>query len=246
MTTRGSPLPRCRPFLCAAASVALLALLVLLALFVRPLPARADDQAAQTIYRYKNRAGRSVYVNGLERVPPARRQRARVVDLSRVSLNEALGTELQAAASQQVAALLGSGYCTGARRGAARGWWGTLWHDHGHLVLVGGALALLLLASPWLLRTIGGPQWSKVLLVALPALAVLALISSAAVKANRTLGELRGAADACRPERYSAAQDRDPAARAHRVHRIFELEQRVRAAGGERSATLDAILSGAP
>jgi len=210
-------------------------------------PARAGDgDATQTIYRYRNPAGRTVYVNDLARVPAAQRARARAVDLSRISLNEALGNDLQRAASQQVAALLGSRYCTGARRGAARGWWGTLWHVHGHLVLIGGALLLLLLGSPWLVRTLGVPQWSKLLLLALPALAFVALLSSSAVRASRTLRALRGAADACRPERFAGTAALDPAARAQRVHRIFELEQRVRAAGAARGAAIDAILSGSP
>lgn len=207
----------------------------------------AEPSGAQAIYRYVNRAGRAVYVNGLERVPVAQRARARAVDLSRISLNESLGNELQRAASKHAEGLLRSPYCTEARTGAARGFWGTLWHEQGHLVLIGGVALLLLVVSPWLVRLMGGSQWVKLLAVALPALAFLALVSSSAVRATRTLRELRGAAEACRPERVAPpGMGSDPAARAQQMHRIFELEQRVGAAGGPRGAALDAILSGSP
>ncbi|MBK6848257.1 MAG: hypothetical protein IPG96_12240 [Proteobacteria bacterium] len=220
-----APAPRgsCLRRSCAAGVGALLVALL-------AFPALAGDgDATQTIYRYRNPAGRTVYVNDLARVPAAQRPRARAVDLSRISLNEALGNDLQRAASQQVAALLGSRYCTGARRGAARGWWGTLWHVHGHLVLIGGALLLLLLGSPWLVRTLGVPQWSKLLLLALPALAFVALLSSSAVRASRTLRAAR-----CRRRLSARALRRDRGARPCRSRPARASDLRARTAGAGR------------
>jgi hypothetical protein len=55
-------------------------------------PAPGGEQA---IYRYLNAKGRPVYVNDQARIPPRYRGKARTVDLSAVSLNKELATEIE-------------------------------------------------------------------------------------------------------------------------------------------------------
>lgn len=196
------------------------------------------QQAPQAIYEYVGPQGRKVYVNGIDRVPERYRKRSREVDLSHVSLNEELAEDLKEAVDEQLGSLWRSDYCVTARDRAARPWWVVMWSRHSHLIAIGGALLLFLLMSPFLVRSIGAPRWSKMLMVLLPLLALMALGSTVALNTSRALGQVREAADPCRSEQFVGVGD-TPAGRAQRVHLIQHLRQQIEKAGHLRSRRID-------
>lgn len=132
-----------------------------------------------------------MFVNGLARVPAAHRARARRVDLSKVSLNTALGQELEHAVAEERAQL-----ARAARAEAARGagaWLALLWKEHGYLVVIAGCMLLLLVVSPWIARRVGLERWGRLLLHVLPLLVALGLMGYAAHRTGQTFRKLRDA-----------------------------------------------------
>lgn len=205
-----------------------------------PIGAQAGDGQVteqQIIYRYTNAQGRTAYVNDLARVPRLRRARARPVDLSQVSLNEKLAAQLEQTVDEQLDRLLKSDYCAEARLGADRGFLRTLWQQQGHWLLASSLLLIFIVASPYLMRTLGPPRWAKLLMVVVPVLGLLAMMGSAAVKTSESLDDLRVAAEPCRRELYGAPPA-TPAGRAVRRHRLYELRARVEAAHRMRAEQL--------
>lgn len=199
------------------------------------------DEAPQAIYEYVGPQGRRVYVNGIDRVPERYRKRSREVDLSHISLNEELAEDLKEAVDQQLGLLWRSDYCVTARDLAARPWWAVMWSRHSHLIAIGGVLLLFLLMSPFLVRSIGAPRWTKMLMVLLPLLAVMALGSTVAISTSRALGRVREAANPCRPEQFAEVGD-TPAGQAQRVHLVQHLRQQIASAGRLRSERLERSL----
>lgn len=132
-----------------------------------------------------------MFVNGLARVPAAHRARARRVDLSKVSLNTALGQELEHAVAEERAELARAARAEAAR--GARAWLVRLWKDHGALVVTAGVMVLLLVLSPWIARRVGLGRWGRLLLLVLPLLVALGLMGWAAHRTGQVFGELRAA-----------------------------------------------------
>lgn len=188
-----------------------------------------DRQQPQAIYRYTNRHGRTVYVNGIERVPPQQRRKARPLDLSHISLNRELGADLKQAVDEQLSWMLDSDYCESLRRRADGPWWRAAWRGNGHLIAIAAVLLAFLIGSPYLIRTIGAPRWGKLLLLLLPLLGFIAISSTVAVKASQSLAQLRTAADPCRHDFYQKPAN-DPAAQASRLHLVQKLQQQISSA----------------
>jgi hypothetical protein len=161
-------------------------------------PLASPEQERDQIYRYVDKAGRPVFVNGLHRVPARFRARARRIDLSKVSLNPELGRELHDEVEREYERLKAKlaalererRGCGEVREAGALGWLKRLWAEHGHLVVIGGLLLALGIATPFIVRHVPVDKWVRVLMVAVPLLACIAVMSVAAV---RTSGVLRGA-----------------------------------------------------
>ncbi|MFO0678936.1 MAG: hypothetical protein U0169_20580 [Polyangiaceae bacterium] len=63
-----------------------------------------DSEPSQKIYRYVDKSGHTVFVNGLALVPKEYQAKAVPVDLSKVDLNETLGNELRARTDESLRA----------------------------------------------------------------------------------------------------------------------------------------------
>jgi hypothetical protein len=181
--------------------------------------ALAQQDADQVIYRYVDKTGRPVFVNGLSRVPEPFRARARRIDLSRVSLNPELGRELHDEAEREYERLKTHAgqiagtddekeRCGDVRGPGVLGWMKRLWAEHGYVVLIAGALLALGIATPFVVRHVAADRWVRVLMVAVPLLAALAVIAYAGVRTSAALRELRGAR-ACPPQ-TPAVEDLGP------------------------------------
>lgn len=212
-----------------------------LLLLVVAAPALADTGDGQTIYRYVNAQGRPVFVNDLSRVPAEYRPKSKAVDLSTVSTNQALGKELKEAVDDEIERLAASGYCVQLRQSAKAGWFSTLWRRHGHLIVIGAVMLLLLGISPWITQRMPGPQWGKILLLALPALAMLGLWTTAVVKTTRTTKLLRAAAAPCQPETYRKLPN-TPKAQRTRLGMIDKLKAEITEMRSGRRDVIDAAL----
>lgn len=192
--------------------------------------ATAMDEAptssdTQTIYRFTTKSGRPSFVNGIDAVPPELRADAVPVDLSQVSTNPELGRDLDEALDAEWARLVESDPCREARAGATATWLGTLWRENGHLVVLGGAILLLLLLTPWMVRRFDAPTWSRVLALAIPSLALVGIFAHAIVATNARLRSVRALAEPCDPSALSRAPGGPEAVAAR-----FGIVERLRAA----------------
>jgi hypothetical protein len=147
--------------------------------------AQAED--SPVFYSYKGDSGRTVYVNRFSMVPPEKRSKARAVDLSKVELHEELAEELADAVEDELRYLKDSDPCQEARSEEEAGAWRHVWHRHGPWILASIAAVLLVLMTPWMVARTPPGVWSRLLMIALPALAMTALMAVSATKATSSL-----------------------------------------------------------
>jgi hypothetical protein len=180
-----------------------------------PLGARAQSaDSGESIYKYTTAKGRVVYTNILEQVPLPQREQARV-DLSRVELNTEAGTEIDRHLGEEYEKLKQSPYCRQLRAAANASFLATLWDDFAPLLLCGAGLLLLLFASPAAMRRFGAPAWAKVLMMAIPALALGGLIMFSMSYTNKTIVELRHRAKPCLAETFTRLSGQKDAVMQH-------------------------------
>jgi len=159
--------------------------------------AGAEAQSPPVFYSYTSDAGRTVYVNRFSMVPPEKRSEARAVDLSEVSLNETLADELAGAVEDELRQLKDSDPCNAARTERSEGAWRHVWHRHGPWVLASLAALVLVLMSPWMVQRTPPGVWPRLLMVALPALAMTALLAISATRAASSLEAVDELATLC-------------------------------------------------
>jgi len=147
----------------------------------------AYAQSSPVFYSYTADSGRTVYVNRFSMVPPEKRSGARAVDLSHISLNEELAEELADAIEDEIRYLKESDPCIEARNEESAGAWRHVWRRHGPWLLASSAAFVLLMMSPWMIRRTPLGVWSRFLMVALPALAMTALVAVSATRASSSL-----------------------------------------------------------
>jgi hypothetical protein len=147
----------------------------------------AYAQSAPVFYSYTADSGRTVYVNRFSMVPPEKRSGARAVDVSQVSLHEDLAEELADAVEDELRYLKESDPCIEARNEESAGAWRHVWRRHGPWLLSSLAAILLVMMSPWMIRRTPPGVWSRFLMVALPALAMTALVAVSATRATSSL-----------------------------------------------------------
>ncbi len=146
---------------------------------------QAED--APVFYSYKGDSGRTVYVNRFSMVPPEKRSQARAVDLSKVDLHEELAEELADAVEDELRHLKESDPCNQARSEESAGPWKHVWRRHGPWILASFAAIILLMMTPWMVARTPPGAWSRLLMVALPALATTALLAVSATRAASSL-----------------------------------------------------------
>jgi hypothetical protein len=147
----------------------------------------ASAQSAPVFYSYTADSGRTVYVNRFSMVPPEKRSGARAVDVSQVSLHEDLAEELADAVEDELRYLKESDPCIEARKEESAGAWRHVWRRHGPWLLSSLSAILLVMMSPWMIRRTPPGVWSRFLMVALPALAMTALVAVSATRATSSL-----------------------------------------------------------
>ena len=147
----------------------------------------AHAQDAPVFYSYEASSGRTVYVNRFSMVPPEKRSKARAIDLSEVELHEELAEGLAGAVEEELRDLKESDPCAEARSEADAGAWRHVWHRHGPWVLASLAAVILVLMTPWMVARTPPGVWSRLLMVALPALAMTAVLAITATRATSSL-----------------------------------------------------------
>jgi hypothetical protein len=156
------------------------------------------------MYGYRGGRGQVVYTNLATSVPLGQRDNARI-DLRNVPLNSQLGVALNQQLEQRFQALRASDACSQLRSEAAQSLWERAWRDYRVLVVCGGALLLLLLATPWMHSRGWGAQWARVLFTAVPLLGVVAISASVLIKATAARGTLLPRAERCQPKAFASA-----------------------------------------
>jgi len=157
----------------------------------------ARAEAAPVFYSYTADSGRTVYVNRFSMVPPEQRSQARAIDLSEVSLNEELAEELAGAVEDEIRYLKDSDPCIEARKEESAGAWRHVWRRHGPWLLSSLAAIILVLMSPWMVQRTPPGAWSRLLMVALPALAMTALLAISATRATSSLEAVKELSKLC-------------------------------------------------
>lgn len=146
-----------------------------------------EAQSAPVFYSYEGDSGRTVYVNRFSMVPPEKRSVARAVDLSEVELHEELASSLADAVEDELRYLKDSDPCNEARVEAKAGAWRHVWHRHGPWILASLTAIVLVMMTPWMVARTPPGVWSRLLMIALPALAMTALLAVSATRASSSL-----------------------------------------------------------
>lgn len=199
--------------------------------------------AQQPIYRYTNQAGRVVYTNIADDVPLDQRGAARV-DLSRVSVNAAIGNELNARLAEEHRALAASPYCRELEHAAAKPELQRLWDEHPVPITCGAILAALILLTPKMLRSVHPPAWARVLSKVLPALLVVGGVMWGMQTAQRQVAALRARLEPCLSETFQGLSSR-PDAAAKQLGLIDQLKRDIaayQAAAAQRTADLEDLV----
>ena len=157
----------------------------------------AEAQSSPVFYSYKGDSGRMVYVNRFSMVPPEKRSKARAVDLSQVELHEDLADDLADAVEDELRYLKDSDPCDVARTEESAGVWKHAWHRHGPWILASFAAIILVLMTPWMVARTPPGAWSRLLMVALPALAMTALLAVSATRVTSSLEAVEELAKLC-------------------------------------------------
>ena len=175
---------------------------------------RDGDEFPNTIYRYRNKRGRLVFTNIWDQIPASQRAKAEKVDLSKVTLNEQVGAELDASMDHEFETLSRTPECKEVKERASH-WLGPIWQDYGHLIVIGGIFLALLIATPYALRRIDAPTWSRTLTKSLMLLGFVGVFMHTSVRAGQTYDAMKRAAAPCMKETWAAtasapATDRRP------------------------------------
>ena len=168
----------------------------------------AYAQSSPVFYSYTASSGRTVYVNRFSMVPPEKRSEARAVDLSKVSLNEGLAEELADAVEDELRYLKDSDPCQEVRRERSAGAWRIIWHRHGPWILASFGAIILVLMTPWMVQRTPPGVWSRLLMVALPALAMTALVAMSATRASSSLEAVQQLSKLCDANEQEATPEK--------------------------------------
>lgn len=202
-----------------------------------PLAGEEGRPATETdFYSYETSDGRTVYVNHESMLPPEHRDEAQAIDLSEVSLNEELGRELHESLVREHVELSEGEHCEEAQEVAEGSPIELAIRENGHLIAVGGVIALLLLTAPWIGRRVGFPRWVRTLTFVIPILLLLGGIAHVAVTTSRVLQDMRASAELCDPTDYD---DTSPQGRTERRSAVSQLRTRIEQAALSRQRSID-------
>lgn len=196
----------------------------------------------QQLYKYKTKDGRTAYTNILDEVPPDQRA-GHKVDLSHVTLNTSVGNDLNKRLATEHKVLAASPYCKELEQAATKTELEQLWDDHAVTIVCGGLIAILILLTPTMLRTVHPPEWARVLTKMIPALLVVGGAMYGMQTANKKVLETRKRLKPCLSETFDGlGQSADPAG--ERLSLIDQLKrdiERAQSASAERDKLLEQI-----
>ncbi|MEM9194621.1 MAG: hypothetical protein AAGF12_35915 [Myxococcota bacterium] len=195
------------------------------------------DDGEPAFYSYRNASGRTVYVSDLAYVPPEFRDQVEGVDLSHIDLNDELGNDWRDAVEEEHTRLKAHEFCAEAEEDADAGVLHIAWKRHGYLILLGGLLLLLLLATPWGARTVGTRRWMGLLFVVVPLIGYVAFTAYGVNLVRQTLQRIDEDALLCNPESFAAANPRTQGSM------IEQLRARIAERQAERAAEIDALFN---
>lgn len=190
------------------------------------------------IFRYKVAGGRFAYTNDPSRIPRVQRDKAKIVDLSHISLNSELAEDLARAIDKTYESALDTDLCQDARSAAGMGWLAAAWHRHGGVLALAGVGLLLLLVTPFAIRRIEAATWAKVLSTSFALLAMVGVFTYMTSETARHLDMLKQAATPCLHDGQGSSLGSLGTARS-RAGAIQDLRQRI----AERNAALEAAMS---
>lgn len=178
-------------------------------------------QDSPVFYSYKGDSGRTVYVNRFSMVPPEKRSEARAVDLSKVELHEELAEQLADAVEEELLYLKNSDPCNEARSEESAGAWKHVWRRHGPWLLASTAAVILVLMTPWMVARTPPGVWSRLLMIALPALALTALLAVSATRVTASLQAVQQLVKLCDANEQEASP-RKQVVRLNQMHAYIE------------------------
>jgi len=196
----------------------------------------------QQLYKYKTKDGRTAYTNILDEVPPEQRA-GHEVDLRHVALNTELGNELNQRAEQERVhkQLAATPYCENLKKDATKGELEQLWDDHPVPITCAVLIALLIVMTPAMMRSVHPPEWARVLSKVIPALFLVGGAMYGMQMANKKVAETRKLLKPCLNETFASLDEsQDPAA--ERLTLIEQLKRdidRAQARAGERDDMLE-------
>lgn len=195
----------------------------------------AQAQSPPIFYSYAGSSGRTVYVNRFSMVPPEKRSSARAIDLSEVSLNEELAEKLSDAVEDELRQLKDSDPCIEARQEDQAGAWRHIWHRHGPWILASLAAMVLVLMTPWMVARTPPGVWPRLLMVALPALAMTAMVAVSATRASSSLEAVHELSKLCDANEKEASPQKQ-------VVRLNEMRVYIEKLYRDRFDRIDAII----
>lgn len=198
----------------------------------------------QQLYKYKTKSGRVAYTNILDEVPLDQRQ-GHEVDLSHVSLNTEIGNELNQRAQQEREhrQLAATPYCKELKAAATKTELEQLWDDHPIPITCAVLIALLIVMTPTMMRSVHPPEWARVLTKVIPALLLVGGAMYGMQMANKKIAQTRKLLKPCLSETFASLdQSQDPAA--ERLTLIEQLRrdiERTQTLAGEREEILEKL-----
>lgn len=168
----------------------------------------ARGSGPPVLYRYKTPDGRTKFTNLAESVPSTQRAAAKL-DLRHVSLNSELGRDLNRQLDAEHERLVQEPHCQQLRAAASKPFWRVAWDEHGPLIVSGAAIALLVFATPFMLRRVGGREWARTLSMAISVLAIAGSVAYATMRTNRAMSQLKAAAAPCEGDTWNALASQD-------------------------------------
>ncbi len=159
-------------------------------------------------------------------------------DLGRVILGSELAGKIESTLSSTFSELRGSDYCAAGSSDPATSLVATAWRDHGPLIFVAGALALALLLTPFALKRLDAPQWSRVLVYSIKAMVTIGLLAYVFHRAGAAVDHANERNELCDESGWNELQ-KDPASLPKRADLIMRFKKRVEAIEANRAARLD-------
>ncbi len=204
----------------------------------------SEPERSDTIYKYRDKSGRECFTNVWDQVPAARRSRAEALDLSQVTLNTEVGTQIDQRHSEQQEKPVNAEYCEQARSKASEGWASNLWTENRVLIGVAGLLLLFLFATPVALRKLHAPDWSRTLTMAIQTLGLIGLIMYGMVRANSAYQSFRQGLEICEGSAWTEGSTRPNPVKGH-VRLIRDLQSQIDdAVEQERSVKRERAIDG--